>query len=101
MAIVTLVVSVLGFCVSQFLYHRFDGKYVLQDSDESIPEVAINIGAFASEAAAASFYLFSTVVIFWLLSLAIDKLDEIIWLNASDEDKNHIIMKRTNNAKNQ
>jgi len=32
--------------------------------------------------------------VFWMLSLAVDKIDQLVWLNASDEDREEILAKR-------
>ena len=58
---------------------------------------------FLSETLWTSLGILAYAVTFWLLSLAIDKIDQLVWLAASDTDRREIILKRTkvNNAKNQ
>jgi len=56
---------------------------------------------FTDEAALAALGVLFYAGIFWLVSLAVDKVDQLVWLNASDEDRDFILQKRKRkNAKN-
>jgi len=100
LSIFGVVIAILMWVASTITYNFYD-RIALDGGNSDSSEVYLDIGAFASEAAWASIGLLFYVVVFWFLSLAIDKLDQLVWLNASDEDREVILTKRKNkNAKN-
>lgn len=62
-------------------------------------DVTLSLWSFAEEALWTAIALSSYAFIFWLLSLAVDKIDQLVWLNASDEDRAEIIQKRARKRK--
>lgn len=63
----------------------------LSGAEESGSELILY---FLDEAVWLSLGLLFYALIFWFLSLAIDKLDQLVWLNASQEDRSEILQKR-------
>jgi uncharacterized membrane protein YbhN (UPF0104 family) len=96
-----LAILVVLMGVLSFILHRIDSYALNPDADEE-NLVFINFAEFASELAWASIDILFYVVVFWLLSLAVDKIDQLVWLNATYEDRKEIISKRMKkkNAKN-
>jgi len=85
------------------------GSFVLQALDiialngsrEEEDSVAINLSYMADEIMWGAIGILFYASVFWMLSLAVDKIDQLVWLNASDEDREEILAKRKKkNAKN-
>ena len=74
----------------------------IPSEDESVKEALY--GALSTTFENSGYYLILTGfygLILWLASKAVDKVDQLVWLNASDEDRDFILKKRKRkNAKN-
>lgn len=63
-------------------------------------EAYLDVAYMADEAVLTTIGILFYAGIFWLVSLAVDKVDQLVWLNASDEDRGFILQKRNRkNAK--
>ena len=101
LTLIGAIMAVLMWLSSTIVYF-FHNRIILDEGGPDTAEVYFDMGDFASEAAWASIGLMFYAGVFWFLSLAIDKIDQLVWLNASDEDKEFLIEKRKRkNAENQ
>lgn len=86
--------------VGSFILEAID-NYALSGSVDSEDSVVLNLSYIADEALWGALGILFYAAVFWMLSLAVDKLDQLVWLNASNEDREEIIAKRRKkNAKN-
>ena len=61
----------------------------------------LNLSYMADEVLWGAIGILFYASVFWMFSLAVDKLDQIVWLNASNVDREEIIARRRKkNAKN-
>lgn len=99
MAILSAIVAVIMFLGSLFL--EAFGTYTLREAADDKDFVAINLSYMADEVLWGSLGVLFYTAVFWMLSLAVDKIDQLVWLNATDEDREEILAKRKKkNAKN-
>ena len=68
--------------------------YALNGSADSEETIALSLSYIADEAFWGSIGILFYASVFWMLSLAVDKIDQLVWLNASDEDREDILAKR-------
>ena len=98
LSVILLVIGILAWIVSEIIkiylgsiIESFDNENINEDvQDHFLTEVSDSMYS-------ASIYfvdLMFTVLFLWLLAIAVDKLDELVWVNASDKDKAYIISKR-------
>jgi len=99
-AILSAVIALLMF-VGSFTLEALD-TYALSEAVEGEDSVVMNLSYIADEALWAALGILFYAAVFWMLSLAVDKIDQLVWLNASDDDRAEILAKRKKkNAKNQ
>ena len=68
--------------------------YALSGGEYDEESIALSLSYFAEEALWGSIGIVFYAAVFWMLSLAVDKIDQLVWLNASDEDREEILAKR-------
>jgi len=99
-AVLSAAIALLMF-VGSFILEALD-SYALGQTVDGEDSVVLNLSYIADEALWGSLGILFYAVVFWMLSLAVDKIDQLVWLNASDEDREEILAKRKKkNAKNQ
>ena len=94
-AIIAAVFTVLFFVVSIVIasFEVFD-VMALGSSDGEGASLVLSLADLASESAWAAIGMLFYAVVFWMLALAVDKIDQLVWLNATDEDRAEILAKR-------
>jgi len=88
-AFVLAIVFIIAGLIAGYMYMEIPSE------DESALEALY--GALSTTLENAGYYLISTGffgLILWMASIAVDRLDQLVWLNASDEDRAEIIAKR-------
>ena len=99
--IISVILAFFMWVVSTIIY-SFNDSYESEEEGDEASELASTIGDVAYEVMSNTIDILFFVCTLWILSLAVDKLDQLVWLNASDEDKEFLIEKRKRkNAKNQ
>lgn len=68
--------------------------YALNGSDSGEDSVVMNLSYMADEILWGAIGILFYAVVLWMLSLAVDKIDQLVWLNASNEDREEILAKR-------
>jgi len=68
--------------------------YALSDIEDGEESIALSLSYIADEALWGSIGILFYAAIFWMLSLAVDKIDQLVWLNATDADREDILAKR-------
>jgi len=75
--------------------------YALNSAANEEDSVALNFSYLADEVMWGAIAILFYAVVFWMLAVAVDKLDQLVWLNATDADRDFILQKRNRkNAKN-
>jgi len=98
LAVFALVTGLLGLFFSWYA-ENFNSRQ--EEASQGHDNVRLDISEFFYEIAGVSVdFLFSAVFV-WLMALAVDKIDQLVWLNSTDEDRKVILAKRKKkNAKN-
>lgn len=87
--------------LGSFVLEAFDIMALNGGSNEE-DSVVLDLSYLADEVMWGAIGVLFYASVFWMLSLAVDKIDQLVWLNASDEDREEILAKRKKkNAKNQ
>lgn len=94
LAILTAVLTLLGFIMSGILYLQVMALNSAQENTDTENAVSLDIADFLIEAAWSGLGLLFYAVVFWMLALVADKLDQLVWLKASEQDKLHIYNQR-------
>ncbi len=68
--------------------------YALNGAVSDGDSVALNLSYMADEVLWGAIGILFYAVVLWMISLAVDKIDQLVWLNASDEDRAEILAKR-------
>ena len=98
-SIISAGIAVFSFITSALLYATIGAIYELEEGTEDKENVALNVGDFFYDAAVASLDFLFAAVFLWLMAIAADKLDQLVWLNANDEDRSEIIQNRKRKKK--
>lgn len=103
LAILSAVVGLVMWVASAWLYSMVSiDVLALDGAEEEIETSFLEMTAgFLEEASILLIEILFVVAFLWLLAIAVDKIDQLVWLNASDEDREDILAKRKKkNAKN-
>ena len=98
---VSVLTAVLAFMmwIGSMILEALDVYALNPDANEE-DSVALDLSYFADEIMWGAIAILFYAAVFWMVSLAVDKIDQLVWLNASDEDRDFILQKRTRkNAK--
>ncbi len=99
-SVLSAVVAVFtGLIALVFSWYAESFNAAQEEASNGADNVSLYFVDFLYEAAAAAVGLLFYTVIFWLLALAVDKLDQLVWLSATDEDRSEIIQKRKKKKK--
>ena len=101
LAIISAGIGLITWLISTWLYSMvtFDVA-ALSEGDEELQETFAEMSAgFLEEASTLLFDTLFIVAFLWLLAIAVDKLDQLVWLNATNEDRSEIIQKRKKKKK--
>jgi len=91
-AVVTALLAAVMW-LGSFVLEAFD-TMALSGSSEAEDSVALNLSYMADEVMWGAIGILFYATVFWILSIAVDKIDQLVWLNASDEDREEILAKR-------
>ena len=101
--IIGLIVAVIGivsYLASLSFYASAEALH--GDSDEWGESREVLFGSLLEDTAVLALEAIFALAFLWLLAIGLDKLDQLVWLNATDEDREEIFAKRKKkNAKNQ
>jgi len=104
LAIICAAIGFITWLISAWLYSMvsFDTVALSEGGDELQETFTEMSASFLEEASSLLFDTLFIVAFLWLLAIAVDKLDQLVWLNATNEDRSAIIHKRKKkkNAKN-
>lgn len=94
-ALIAAVFTVLFFVISLVIasFEVFDVMALGASEGEGF-SLVVSLADMASESAWAAIGMLFYAVVFWILALAVDKIDQLVWLNASNEDREEILSKR-------
>ena len=101
LAIISAGIGLVTWLMSAWLYSMvsFDSA-ALSEGGEELQETFLEMSAnFLEEASTLLFDTVFIVAFLWLLAIAVDKLDQLVWLNATVEDRAEIIQKRKKKKK--
>lgn len=96
LAIISAGIALITWLASTWLYSMvaFDMAALNGDGEELQETFLEMIAGFLEEASTLLFDTLFIVAFLWLLAIAVDKIDQLVWLNATDEDRSEIIQKR-------
>jgi hypothetical protein len=97
LAVIFGTLAIISYLSSLWIYWMLDN--VISVTDETGEDSSENFAGLLTDGSATLVDVLFYVVFFWLLAIAIDKLDELVWLNAKDEDRSEIIQKRKKKKK--
>jgi len=90
--------GLIAYFASLLLYAQAETLY--GDSDEWDESREVLMGGVMDDTASLALEAIFVVAFLWLLAIGLDKLDQLVWLNATDADRDFILQKRTRkNAK--
>ena len=91
--------GLIAYFASLLLYAQAETLY--GDSDEWDESREVLMGGVMDDTASLALEAIFVVAFLWLLAIGLDKLDQLVWLNATDQDREEILAKRKKkNAKN-
>jgi len=100
--IVGLAIAVIGliaYFASLSLFASAEALY--GDSDDWDDSREVMLGSIMDDTASLAVEALFALAFLWLLAIGLDKLDQLVWLNATDQDREDILAKRKKkNAKN-
>ncbi len=101
LAIISAGIGLITWLISTWLYSMVTFDVAAQsEGDEELQETFAEMSAgFLEEASTLLFDTLFIVAFLWLLAIAVDKLDQLVWLNATNEDRSEIIQKRKKKKK--
>ena len=104
--IAILFVVLTGAClIGSIALEYFDSIALNGDDADTESSVYINLSYLADELAWVTIGLGFYAAVLWFLAAIVDRVDQIVWLNASDEDRVWIhdqrMKKKEKNAQNQ
>ena len=97
--VASVIAMIIGYVWGYFIYEATadieGGEALIAMMGSNAGEMLMTLGFYALNIA---FY----AGMLWFVSLIVDKLDQLVWLNATDADRSEILQKRNKkNAKNQ
>lgn len=92
--------AAVSYLSSLWIYWMLDNAVSI--TDETGEDAGESFAGLLTEGSSTLVDVLFYIVFFWVISIAVDKLDQLVWLNASDEDRSEITQKRKKkkNAKN-
>lgn len=72
--------------------------YALNGSASGEGSVVMNFSYMADEILWGAIGILFYAAVLWMLSLAVDKIDQLVWLKASDEDREFLLRKKKKNS---
>ena len=103
LAVLSAGIALITWLLSIWLYSTVFDVMALNGSSEELQSTFTEMSAGVLEETSTLFFETIFIIGFlWLLAIGVDKLDQLVWLNATDEDRFEIIQKRKKkkNAKN-
>ena len=92
---VGIAVALLGLVSYLASLMLYSSAYALHgDSEEWQESREVLLGSLMEDTATLAIEALFALAFLWLLAIGLDKLDQLVWLNASDEDREDILAKR-------
>lgn len=85
-------IGILSYLASLSFYASADALH--GESEEWQESREVLLGSLMEDTATLAIDALFALAFLWLLAIGLDKLDQLVWLNASDEDREDILAKR-------
>lgn len=92
LGIAVAVIGVLSYLASLSFYSAAEALH--GDSDDWQESREVFLGSLMEDTATLAIDAIFALAFLWLLAIGLEKLDQLVWLNASDEDREEILAKR-------